>query len=97
MSANAPVIVPVVTRAWLVSVNGPDFRLLKGEDALSQYNFNSNRINHMFCKNCGIKSFALFRDQNILEVHSVNYFVVRITQQFEFCFVDLFEHTAVVE
>jgi hypothetical protein len=51
-------------RAWLVSVNGPDFRLLKGEDVLSQYNFNSNRINHMFCKNCGIKSFAYMGTPN---------------------------------
>lgn len=45
-------------RAWLVAVNGEDFRLLNGTDALSEYQFGTRRIHHLFCKNCGIKSFA---------------------------------------
>ena len=45
-------------RAWLVGIGAADFRLLKGEDALSDYQFNSNNIHHMFCKTCGIKSFG---------------------------------------
>jgi hypothetical protein len=45
-------------RAWLVAVGGNDFRLLKGADALSEYQFGPKRIHHLFCKHCGIKSFG---------------------------------------
>lgn len=45
-------------RTWLAASDGENFRLLKGADALSQYNFNASRIDHLFCKHCGIKSFA---------------------------------------
>lgn len=46
-------------RAWLIAVDPADFRLLRGADALSTYQFGSKRISHVFCKHCGIKSFAL--------------------------------------
>jgi hypothetical protein len=34
------------------------FTLLRGEDALTEYLFNRNAIHHLFCKSCGIESFA---------------------------------------
>jgi hypothetical protein len=46
------------TRAWLIGIGADDFRLLKGEDALSDYQFNRHNIHHMFCKHCGVKSFG---------------------------------------
>jgi hypothetical protein len=46
------------TRAWLVAVDGADFRLLSGAEALSDYQFGQQRIHHLFCKTCGIKSFG---------------------------------------
>ena len=34
------------------------FRLLKGEEALTEYRFNTGRIRHQFCAVCGIEPFA---------------------------------------
>lgn len=39
-------------------VPADSFKLLSGEDSLTEYRFNSKVINHLFCKVCGIKSFA---------------------------------------
>ena len=37
------------------------FRLLRGEDALTDYRFGSSVAIHRFCKHCGIKSFYIPR------------------------------------
>ncbi len=34
------------------------FRLEQGEDNLSEYKFNKHVISHLFCKTCGVQSFA---------------------------------------
>lgn len=34
------------------------FRLQRGDDALTEYRFNKQQIRHLFCKVCGIQSFA---------------------------------------
>lgn len=46
------------TRAWLVGIGSDDFRLLKGKEMLSDYQFGRKNIHHLFCKNCGVKSFG---------------------------------------
>lgn len=46
------------TRAWLVGIGSDDFRLLKGQESLTDYQFNRNNIHHLFCKVCGVKSFG---------------------------------------
>jgi hypothetical protein len=46
------------TGALLSFVPESEFKLLSGEDALSDYQFNKHRIHHLFCKTCGIRSFA---------------------------------------
>ena len=42
-------------------VAGNDFRLLRGEDALTTYSFNTGAAKHLFCRHCGIKSFYVPR------------------------------------
>ncbi len=37
------------------------FRLLHGNDALTEYRFNTGAARHLFCGQCGIKSFYVPR------------------------------------
>jgi hypothetical protein len=37
------------------------FRLVKGEENITTYTFNTGVAKHMFCKTCGIKSFYVPR------------------------------------
>jgi hypothetical protein len=37
------------------------FRLLKGADRLAEYRFNTGTARHLFCRQCGVKSFYVPR------------------------------------
>ncbi len=39
-------------------VDKDKFKLLKGEEMLSEYQFNKKSIRHLFCKVCGVQSFS---------------------------------------
>ena len=46
------------TGALLVFVPASRFELQSGADATADYLFNKHHIHHLFCRSCGIKSFA---------------------------------------
>ena len=46
-------------RGWLLAfAPASSFRLLKGDDAQTEYQFNKKVIHHLFCKTCGTASFG---------------------------------------
>jgi len=39
-------------------VDKDTFKLLQGEESLTEYRFNKKAIRHLFCKVCGVQSFG---------------------------------------
>lgn len=53
-------------------VKAPQFKLLRGEEALTDYQFAKKKIHHLFCQTCGIGSFSQGLAPNGEETFAVN-------------------------
>ncbi len=57
------------------------FKLLRGEGELTNYTFNNHVIQHLFCRHCGIESFAFGKDRGGNEMADIN---IRCLEDFAF-------------
>lgn len=58
---------------WVLqSVPASSFTLHSGEDNLTLYRFNTEKIEHLFCRTCGIESFARGSDREGNELFMIN-------------------------
>ncbi len=58
---------------WLLTfVPTSAFTLLSGEEHLIEYRFNKKHIAHLFCKTCGIESFARGTGSDGTEMIAIN-------------------------
>ncbi|HMJ14314.1 MAG TPA: GFA family protein [Polyangiaceae bacterium] len=56
----------------LAFVPADAFTLLKGEDELSDYQFNKKNIHHLFCRTCGISSYGTGTGKDGKTMYSIN-------------------------
>jgi hypothetical protein len=60
-------------KAYLLTFVGPSqFKLLAGQDALTDYQFNKKHIHHLFCSTCGVQAFGSGRTPDGREMYAVN-------------------------
>jgi hypothetical protein len=62
-------------RFWKAVVKADAFRLLQGEDALTDYQFDGSTgagIHHLFCRTCGVKPFGRGRVEGFGDFVAVN-------------------------
>ena len=53
-------------------VKAPQFKLLQGGDALTDYQFGKKNIHHLFCQSCGVGSFSRGLAPNGDETFAIN-------------------------
>lgn len=56
----------------LVFVPSEQFKLIAGNEGMSDYQFNKKVIHHTFCKNCGVTSFVTGTDRKGNSIKAIN-------------------------
>ncbi len=58
---------------WLLAFAPPkDFKLVSGAGETTEYKFNKHVIHHLFCRTCGIESYAQGRRPDGAEMVAIN-------------------------
>lgn len=70
----------------LSMVTPAQFKLISGENTLSNYHFNKHVIDHTFCKNCGVTPFLTGKDQQGRSMKAIN---VRCLEGFDLKSLDI--------
>lgn len=60
------------TRFWPAIARPEGFRVVQGQDQLSEYRFNSGNNVHYFCRHCGVRPFGIGNDTPIGQMIGVN-------------------------
>ena len=60
------------TRFWPAVAKADGFRLLSGENELTQYLFNTKKNFHYFCKHCGVRAFGVGNETPVGKMYGVN-------------------------
>ena len=79
LSCNCSVCSRRGSLLWFTSRD--KMKLLRGESELTNYTFNKHLIQHLFCKHCGIQSFAFGKDPKGNEMAAIN---IRCLEDFAF-------------
>lgn len=59
-------------RFWKAVVKADAFRLLQGEETLTDYQFGSHAFHHLFCSRCGVKPFGRDHLDEIGDFYAIN-------------------------
>ena len=69
-------------KGYIIGVVGPDdFKLIKGEELLKLYQFNTKAAQHYFCSNCGIHTHN--RPRSNPKIYGINIACVEGVNPFE--------------
>ena len=60
------------TRFWAAVALPGGFRLLAGEQELTEYLFNRRKNQHFFCRHCGVRPFGIGNDTPMGQMFGVN-------------------------
>lgn len=59
-------------RFWAAVATPDRFRLLAGQDALTEYLFNTRKNQHFFCRTCGVRAFGVGNETPVGRMYGVN-------------------------
>lgn len=59
-------------RFWPAVAKEGGFRLLSGEEMLTEYLFNTKKNQHLFCKVCGVRPFGIGNETPMGKMYGVN-------------------------
>lgn len=60
------------SRFWPAVARESDFRLLSGNEKLTEYLFNTRKNQHFFCRMCGVRPFGIGNETPIGKMYGVN-------------------------